>query len=74
MPEEESELEFLDREEAERAYLLRSNQTIERMLEGGIIDVRQAEEARTREFDFAHDLLFTTPESRGELDGSRQTL
>ena len=56
----------VDRDEALREYVLRSNQTIERMLDDGIITIEQAEQARSREFDFAHDILFTTPESRSD--------
>ena len=68
LTDEEQQAFEVDRAECLREYLARSYGVIERQLEAGFITIEQAEASRTREFDFAHDLLFTTPESRAETE------
>lgn len=59
------DLEFIEPEEAIRAYLRGAYAVIEALHESGIISAEQAEQARLERFDWAHDTFM-----KGEIDGS----
>lgn len=56
-------------EEELTAYLTIPFATIERALEAGDMDAKGAENARTREFDIAHELLSNPANGGGDGEG-----